>query len=413
MTYVLEQRLTQENVYTPYGGCADFLYSRDREVIAEGPSETGKTLAACWKVHIWAIKYPGLNGAIVRNTYKSMPGSVLQTFARVILGAPVQVYGGERPDKYLYSNGSSIWIGGMDNPDKILSSERDFVYVNQAEELKLDAWEKLLTRTTGRGAIMPYTQLLGDCNPGGSRHWIRDRARAGKLKLIRTRHTDNPTLYDANGNLTKHGKRTMEDLSSLTGVRRKRLYEGIWATAEGAVYDTFDANVHVMERDPKEFKAWYLTLDEGYTNPAVILVVGEDSDKRHHIHREFYKTGVIQETVVTQTAQWFGEFGASLVTVDEAAAGLIADLRNHNVPAQAAKGRVLDRIQSVQDRLKVQGDGRPRLTIDPSCTGTINDFESRVWKPEKDEPVKENDHGTDAYEYLDHYLSSGVNWWMS
>lgn len=397
--------------YTPRGAVADFIYSRDREVIAEGPSETGKTLAACWKIHLLAIKYKGLNGAIVRNTYKSMPGSVLQTFARVIADAPVEPYGGEKPEKYIYANGSIIWIGGMDNPDKVLSSERDFVYVNQAEELTLDAWEKLVTRTTGRGAVMPYTQLLGDCNPAGSKHWIRERARSGRMKLVRTIHRDNPTIYADNGELTAHGRGVMADLSSLTGVRRKRLFEGIWATAEGAVYDTFDASVHVKVREPSEMKLWYLAGDEGYTNPAVILLVGEDTDGRHHIAQEFYKRGVLQSIYVQQAKEWTDEFKVSLMAVDAAAAGLIADLKDSNVPAVASKGRVLDRIQSVQNRLKIQGDNLPRLTIDPSCTNTINDFESKVWKPEKDEPVKENDHGTDAYEYLDNL--TGVEQWTS
>lgn len=396
----------EEADYTPRGGVADFIYSKDREVIASGPAETGKTMAACWKIHILATKYPGLNGAIVRNTYKSMPGSVLQTFGRVIADAPVEPYGGERPEKYIYPNGSTIWVGGMDNPDKVLSSERDFIYVNQAEELKLDAWEKLLTRTTGRGAVMPYTQLLGDCNPSGSKHWIRERVKTGRLKMVNTTHKDNPTIYTDKGELTAHGKQVMDDLSSLTGVRRKRLFEGIWATAEGAVYDTFDANIHVRARDPKEMITWYLAIDEGYTNPAVILLVGEDTDKRHHIHREWYHRGKLQHEVVTQVIEWTKEYHVTLAAVDEAAAGLIADLKNNNIPAQGTKGRVLDRIQSVQNRLAIQGDDKPRLTIDPSCVNTINDFESRVWKPEKDEPVKENDHGTDAYEYLDNLTAN-------
>jgi len=398
--------------YTPYGGCEEFMYCKDSEFIAAGPAETGKTLAACWKIHLLALKYPKLNGAIVRKTQTSIYGSVLQTFDRVIEGAPVEAYGGEKPQKYNYSNGSVIWVGGMDKADKILSSERDFFYVNQAEELSLDDWEKLTTRTTGRGAVMPYTMTFGDCNPGGRLHWIRQRSKDGKLKLIRTYHRDNPTLYDpATGKLTEQGKRSLAKLQDLTGVRRKRLFEGIWATAEGAVYDNFDAAIHVMVREPSEFHTWYLGMDEGYTNPAVILLVGEDSDGRHHVYKEFYKRGVLQSGVVARARDWADEYKVTLAAVDAAAAGLIADLVDAGVPAVGSKGRVLDRIQSVQNRLKIQGDSRPRLTIDPSCENTINDFESRVWKPEKDEPIKENDHGTDAYEYLDNYLSGAPNWY--
>jgi len=301
-----------------------------------------------------------------------------------------------------------IWVGGMDKSDKILSTERDFFYVNQAEELSLDDWEKLTTRTTGRGAVMPYTMTFGDCNPGGQRHWIKLRE---NLKLIRTSHRDNPTLFDpSTGEMTEQGRRTLSRLGALTGVRRKRLLDGVWATAEGAVYDMFDHDIHVKTRDPEEMKVWYLCQDEGYTHPAVILLVGEDSDGRHHIFKEFYKTGVLQEFVVAQAKEWADEYGVSLDAVDGAASGLIADLKDKGVAALGAKAGVFESIQMVQNRMRVQGDGKPRVTIDPDCVNSINDFESYVWKPEKDEPVKENDHAPDAYRYLLIALGDAPTW---
>ena len=390
--------------YKPRGAAEKLIYTHDPAVIIAGPAETGKTLAACWKAHLICSKYAGAQGAILRKSQKSVYGSVLQTFDRVIRGAPIQRYGGEKPEKYIYPSGSVVWVGGMDNADKILSSERDFIYVNQAEELRLDDWEKLTTRTTGRGAVIPYPQLFGDVNPGGSRHWIRELARAGSLTLLVSVHQDNPTLYTEAGELTAQGRRTMARLESLTGVRRKRLLEGIWATAEGAVYDNFDPSVHVVERQPEEFSIWYLAMDEGYTNPAVILLVGSDSDGRVHVLSEYYERGKLQEAVVARAAELHREYGVTTAAVDAAAAGLIADLKNNGVPAVAAKGRVLDGIQNIQNRLQVQGDGRPRLTVDPACVNLINEFESYAWKPEKDEPIKELDHALDALRYLDTLL---------
>lgn len=399
--------------YTPYGGAADLMYCTDHEQVIAGPAETGKTLAACWKAHILASKYPGCQGAIVRKTQKSVYGSVLQTFERVIKNAPVEPYGGEKPEKYNYANGSAIWVGGMDNPDKVLSSERDFVYVNQAEELALDDWEKLATRTTGRASVVRYPQLFGDCNPAGSKHWIRERSQTGSLRMIISRHQDNPTLFDpATGEITPQGKRTIGILSNLTGVRRKRLLEGVWATAEGAVYDMFDPSVHVCTRQDNEMQRWYLAMDEGYTNPAVILLIGEDGDGRLHIAREFYKRGVLQKDVVAAAGIWAREFNIVVAAVDQAAAGLVADLVDAGIPAQGFKGRVLDGITSVQGYLKIQGDNRPRLTVDPVCVETINEFESYIWKPEKDEPIKDNDHAMDAVRYLI-FRVGGATWYMS
>lgn len=400
MSYVLQSTTPDNAVYTPYGGAIEFMYSTDHEVILAGPAETGKTLACCWKAHILASKYPGCQGVIARKTQKAVYTSVLQTWERVIKGAPVESYGGEKPEKYTYSNGSIVWIGGMDNPDKILSSERDFIFFNQTEELTINDWELALTRATGRSSVIPNPQVFGDPNPGGSKHWIKERARAGKLKLIGSFHRDNPTLYDPiTGEITAQGKRSMAILDGLTGVRRKRLLEGIWATSEGAIYDMFDSSIHVMERDQAEFTRWLFAMDEGYTNPAVILLIGLDSDGRMHIAREFYRRGVLQRDVVRIALEWSVEYVPYLVAVDQAAAGLIADLQDAGLPANGYKGRVLDGITAVQARLKVQGDGRPRLTADPSCVETINEFESYVWKPEKDEPVKEYDHAMDALRY--------------
>jgi phage terminase large subunit len=149
-------------------------------------------------------------------------------------------------------------------------------------------------------------------------------------------------------------------------------------------------------------------MDEGYTNPAVILLIGIDGDGRWHLFREYYERGALQSVVVNQAHEWMSvhdDVRVTTVAVDESAAGLIADLNNSGVPAQGAKGRVLDGIQAIQDRLKIQPDGKPRLTVDPSCVNAINEFESYTWKitnagMSKDEPNKENDHALDAIRYL-------------
>lgn len=398
--YIISQN-ANDSVYTPRGAALDFMYDHSPELILSGPAETGKTLAACWKAHTIACKYPKSQGALIRKTGVSIAGTVFLTMKRVIAGAPVEVYGGDnKPEKLIYSNGSVIWIGGMDKPDKVLSGERDFIQVCQAEELAVEDWEVMTTRTTGRGAVYPYPQIFGDCNPSGSKHWILGREKAGSIKILRSLHTDNPTLYTGNGQITEQGIRTMSRLSALTGVRRKRLLEGIWATSEGAVYDTFDNGIHVKPRDYKEFSWFGLAVDEGYTNPAVCLLIGIDADGRLHVFKEFHKRQVLQDDFCNLIQSWYIENNTRLIAVDAAAAGLIADLRNRGVPARPSKGRVLDRIQKVQDLLAIQSDGKPRLTFDPSCTETINEFESYLWKPEKDMPIKENDHAPDALGYF-------------
>lgn len=392
------------------GECKLLFYCTHPEVILAGPRDTTKTWACCAKIHLYCMNTPGCQGNIMRKTNKSLAGSVLRTFAKVIDGAGVRIMGGETPSMYIYPNGSRVWTGGMDNADKVLSSERDFVYVNQTEEMDEADWEMLAGSCSGRGALVRYPQLFGDANPAGSKHWIKNRAKDGKLNLLSAKHTDNPSLYDKLGNVTPEGAKRLSVLQNLTGVRRLRLYEGIWATAEGAVYDTFNGLVggpHVMERHRVEFKRFMLAMDEGYTNPAVILVVGEDSDGRWHVFEEFHETGVLPEIVVSKAQAFYKEWNCEFAAVDESAAGLIASLNSAGVFSKGGKGRVVDGINSIQNRLQVQGDGRARLTFDPKCINTINEMESYRWQPgkAKDTPVKEHDHAPDSLRYLEDVMA--------
>jgi len=386
--------------YSPKGGNRSIMSAHEGEVMLAGPSETGKTLAWCWKLHLLCIKYPGMQGAIVRKTKESMYGSVLQTFDKVIAGSKVVAYGNKKVERYIYPNGSVLWVGGMDHPSRILSSERDIIYVNQAEELTEDEWETLTTRTTGRGAIIPHPQLGGDCNPGPAQHWILRRSKAGSLRFLTTTHNDNPTLFNTDGSLTEQGTRTMTRLDALTGVRYQRLRKGMWVTAEGAVYDMFDRNIHVKERWVGEMVNWYLALDDGFTNPAVILLVGEDSDGRWHIFREFYKSGYVQDDVAEVAREWAEKISLSYAAVDAAAPGLVAALKKKGVSAVGSKGKVLPGIRDIQNKLKTQEDGKPRLTVSAECVETINEFESYIWMKNKDEPVDAFNHSMGALRYL-------------
>lgn len=365
--------------------------------------------------------YP-LVGIIIRKRRVDMDSTVLATFRKLTRTNPhVMAYGGEKPIWYDYSSGARLWIAGIDNPGKSLGSEPDIVYVSQAEELYLADWETLTSRANGRAGNLPYGQVLGDANPLNTSHWILERAKLGSLQVWNTVHADNPTLYDESGQLTASGVQRLDSLSKLTGVRRKRLYEGLWATAEGVVFDNFSRELHVRTRPDTEMKYWSLAIDEGYTHPAVILLIGIDSDGRLHVLREFYERGKLQAQVVNEAVTLYSDrvqrghevkrdWRPVVCAVDAAAAGLVADLINSGLPAESCKGRVLDNIAHVQGLLQVAGDGQPRLSIDPSCINLINEFESFVWKKDRDEPVKENDHAINALWYFCDWLYSDTQY---
>jgi len=259
-TYVLAEVPADSPIkgYMPKGGAKELWQAHDLEVIIEGPAETGKTLAALQKIDASCWKYPEAQWVIMRKSQRSVYESVLQTYLyKVLQSSPeatnnpqgyVKPFGGTRPEMFTYPNGSTIWIAGMDSADKVLSSERDGIYVNQCEELSLAEWETLSTRVTGRAGHVTYPQLIGDCNPSSPLHWILSRLKKGSLKLIHSSHKDNPVLWDEKAQVwTMQGRRTMQVLEKLTGSRRSRLLQGLWMIPEGAIFSMFDETLNKVD----------------------------------------------------------------------------------------------------------------------------------------------------------------------
>ncbi len=393
------------------------------EWMVAGPAETGKTFATLWRLDTLLRTTPKSNYALVRKVAADIGPTVLRTYQRVIAlsGSGAQAYGGNNPQWYDYPNGARLWLGGMDRPGKVLSGERDGVYVNQAEELTLEDWETLTTRTTGRGAVTTTPMLFGDCNPGPPNHWIINRP---ALHVLYSKHEDNPSLYTDDGQLTEQGVRSMAILDELTGVRKERLRYGRWVSAEGAVYE-FDKSVHLLPRFdiPASWRR-ILVIDFGFTNPFVAQDWAIDGDGRMYLVREHYMTQrTVQQHAPTLRA-WKEQTRYEAIITDHDAedrATLEAELKQRTTPAFKA---VSPGIQAVQERLKSAGDKKPRLFLLRDTVqerderlvaakkplSTEQEFDGYVWpkdvdgKPNKEAPVKENDHGMDAMRYAVAYV---------
>jgi PBSX family phage terminase large subunit len=173
------------------------------------------------------------------------------TFTQRVLATgryKVEFFGGSKlePAQFRYANGSRIVVGGLDKPTKIMSSEYDLAYINEGTEASEEDYESVSSRL--RYGVMPYQQLITDCNPDAPTHWLNQRANAGKTKRILTRHEDNPVLFDpSTREWTRRGAEYIARLDRLTGVRFKRLRLGLWVAAEGQVYEGFDPAMHVID----------------------------------------------------------------------------------------------------------------------------------------------------------------------
>ncbi len=415
------QTTLNQRPYTAYGGAVQMWRCRRDEILIEGPAGTGKTRAVLEKIHFCLMKYPGTRALITRKTRASMTESVLVTYEEKVLPAFSPIKGDPGPTRehrkhYDYPNGSTLVVAGMDNPDRIMSTEYDIVACFEWTEANEDDHEKLTTRL--RNGIMPYQQLIADCNPSFPKHWLNQRALANKMERILSRHEDNPSVTKA----------YLAKLDNLSGARRLRLRDGKWAAQDGLVYANFDARIHVLDRfeipaDWRRFRA----IDFGYTNPFVCQWWALDGDNRMYLYREMY----MSHRTIKEHGPKIKELsaGESIVATiaDPEDAQARAELAQMGIPTASADKAIKIGIQDVTERLKVAGDDRPRLfvlrdslvEIDERLAEakkplyTLAEFDNYHWPKtangnEKEEPVKEDDHGMDTLRYAVRWANSGA-----
>lgn len=390
-------------------------------MVLAGPAGTGKSRACLEKLHLLAEQVPGLRGLILRRTRESLTEAALVTWEQHVLPENHPALEGPRRNfrqVYRYPNGSELVVGGLDKPGKIMSTEYDVAYIQEAIELPEDGWEAVTTRL--RNGRLGYQQLFADTNPDRPTHWLKRRCDAGRCLLLESRHEDNPRLWTAAG-WTAEGADYITKLDALTGPRKHRLRHGRWVQAEGVVYDGWDSARHLVDRAAVP-DTWprYWSVDFGYTNPFVWQAWALDPDGRLVRYREVYHTGRLVEDHARRILELTrGEPRPRAIVCDHDAEDRATLERHLGLKTVAAHKTVSDGIQAVASRLKCAGDGKPRLVLmrdsldardprrdegkRPACTE--EEVDGYVWnidggRRKGEEPVKDDDHGMDALRYM-------------
>lgn len=402
-------------------------------MLVSGPAGTGKTVGCLWKIHALCEAYPGTRALITRKTRVSLVESALVTFEQMILGSdhPMLVGGPSRAGRhsYQYDNGSEVIVGGLDRPSRIMSTEYDLAYAQEAIELEEDDWEtvsmRLRPRTeSGRKRGLPFRQLIADTNPDRPTHWLHQRCLKGKTTLLQSWHRDNPAYHDGT-TWTPAGQEYLDRLAaSLTGHRRIRLLEGRWASAEGVVYPEWDPDLHLIEPFPIPAdwpRLW--SVDFGYTNPFVWQEWALDGDNRAYLVQEIYRTHrIVSDHAKDIIAATRGHPAPYAIICDHDAEDRATLSQALGLPTLAAIKAVKTGLDRVRARLRRAGDNRPRLFVFkgaltepdhrlreaklPCCLA--EEMDGYVWDDRKAEhPAKANDHAADAMRYLVATLDHG------
>ncbi len=411
--------------YTFYGSNAEIQNATDPELVMSGAAGTGKSLACLTKLHRIASHHKWARILIVRKTRVSLTDSGLVTFERYVLGEqhPLVTNGASRAVRhsYVYPNGSEIVIGGMDNPTRVMSTEWDLIYVQEAIELEQVDIESLNTRL--RNGRTPYQQLLADTNPGAPMHWLKQRCEGEnpRMRMVYCQHEDNPMLFDpVTQTWTERGLKYLQTLDNLTGVMKDRLRYGRWVQAEGVVFDNFDPRFNVTidaEYNPDHRVIW--GLDDGYVrgqgigsvsyHPRVVLFLNITPQGGVHVFDEYVATEELSEATIDNALEKPYK-RPDIAYVDSSASELKTRLHMKGLMATGGTHSVSEGIKNLR-RLIADGQGMRMLKVHPRCTHLIRemasyryDDKSKQVNAGEPKPLKLDDHSIDALRYATFWM---------
>lgn len=273
---------------------------------------------------------------------------------------------------------------------------------------------QVLARLSVAGA-----QLFGTTNPDAPNHWLRKKylLRAGELNL-RTWHStldDNPHL----------DPQYVADLKrEYVGLWYKRFILGAWVQAEGAVFDMFDEDRHVVAELPHITRWIAVGIDYGTVNAFAAVLLGLGADGRLYVTHEWRhdsKTARRQMSPYEYSEavrSWLagiplpdGDKGVmpEYVLVDPAAADFRVQLAKDGLPNKPGKNEVVEGIRTLSSLF-----ARDRLRIHARCAGLLAEIPGYSWDDQaaeqgRDEPVKTDDHSIDALRYAVH--TTRAIWW--
>lgn len=267
---------------------------------------------------------------------------------------------------------------------------------------------------------VPGSMGFATTNPDSPAHWLKteymDRADELNWKMF--------TWPLTAANCPHLTPDILADLKGgYTGLFYKRFILGQWVMAEGAIYDTFDEDIHVVEKPPYDKPDYYIVgVDYGTGNPTVFVLLGvkEMPDGKTVVccERELYYDSVKagrQKTDV-EYAKDLADFVSNLggarfpgdtqeppplmaIYIDPSAASFKLECSRSGLPIRDADNSVLDGIR-FQATMLANG----QYTIHARCKHTREEYSAYVWDHKKqllgiDAPIKTNDHSKDAERY--------------
>lgn len=279
---------------------------------------------------------------------------------------------------YTFETGSQIEFFSVDNPDKLRGGRRDRLFINEANNVPLDAFDQLEVRTKGI--------VFLDWNPTYEFWFYTDiLGKRDDVDFITLTYKDNEAL-------------SPEIISSIEVRKSNKAWWQVYGLGQlGEIETRIYTGWQIIDEIPFEARLERYGLDFGYTNdPTAIIAIYRYNDG-FILDEVTYQKGLSNRSI----ADILNNLDKALVIADSAEPKSIDELKSYGINVIGAikgAGSVNQGIQFVQDQ---------KISVTKRSVNLIKAYRNYVWLTDKngrklnvpDDTIHEWSNTMDAVRY--------------
>ena len=349
--------------------------------ILQGGTRSSKSYSALQWILVHALMEPNIVVSVVRKSFPSMRVSIMRDWQTIL--KQLEIWSDENWSAtehiYNFDNGSMVEFMSIDSSEKRKGSARDYLFIDECNELSREDYFQLFIRTRIK-TIIAY-------NPSfGTNHYIFNEIQTHpESSLYISTFLDNPFLE----------KSIIEEIERLKWINPEyyKIYGlGLPGNNVGTIF-----TAELVEVIPDEAKFVAFGMDFGFSIDPSTLVAVYKWNENLYFEELLYKKGLVTSEIIAELKS--------------------LDVKRNPIWGDSAESRLIEEIYRAGFNIKPVKKGKDsikmgidimhqhKLHILKSSVNIVREFSEYVWTVDKNGefeniPVDYSNHAIDAIRYV-------------
>jgi phage terminase large subunit len=354
----------------------------------QGGSSAGKTFAIIPILIDIATDKPMSEISVVAESIPHLKRGAMKDFKKIMVetGRFFDDRWNATDFKYTFANGSQIEFFSADNDAKLRGARRDWLYMNEANNMNFHSYTELASRTK-KGVYL-------DWNPTDA-FWFHDELiNDADVDFLIINYLDNEACPESALNFINKAKQKA-DLGSAFWTNWYRVYGlGEIGSLEGVVFNNWTQ----CDKIPKDAEFISYGLDWGFTNDPTSLIEVYRYESKIYVNELLYQTQLTNSDIVAKLKA-FNVNTSQCIVADSAEPKSIQDLTNAGYYVEPAK-KGPDSIKASIDRLQ-----QYNIVVTKNSLNLIKELRQYKWAKDREgkalnAPEDVMNHAIDCLRYV-------------